>query len=97
MPVCRLYHGEEIVGELTHTHDDWPWHFATFAPEPAFEGVRSLFDRELELLNADRMDEWELAWDAIAALGLRLVPGSAGGAIDDFILHVEGTQAWWRC
>jgi len=93
----RLYRGGRLLGELTHTHDDMPWHHGTFAPTPAFEEVRPLFDRDLELLNADRMDEWEAAWEAVAALGLRLEPVAAGADIDEFLLHVEGTQAWWRC
>lgn len=92
----RLYCGDELLGALTHTDDDFPWHNGTFEPTPEFEEVRPLFERELALLNADRMDEWESAWESIAALGLRLVPARAGADIDEFLLHIDGSQAWWR-
>ena len=96
MPHYYLYRGEWLLGALTHTDDDFPWHNGTFEPAPEFEEVRPLFERELALLNADRMDEWEAAWGAIASLGLRLVPASAGADIDEFLLHIDGAQAWWR-
>ena len=92
----RLYRGDVLLGTLTHTGDDFPWHDGTFDPAPVFEEVRPLFDRELALLNADRMDEWETAWGAIAALGLRLEPMAAGSDVNEFLLHIEGQRAWWR-
>ena len=96
MPDFRLYRGGVLLGSLTSTDDDFPWHNGTFVPAPAFEQVRPLFDRELALLNADRMDEWETAWEAVAALGLRMEPVTGGADIDEFLLHIEGQQAWWR-
>lgn len=76
MPDYNLFHGERLLGTLTRTDGDMPWELGTFEPVPAFEEFRPLFDRELTLLNADRMDEWETAWGEIAALGLRLEPRS---------------------
>ncbi len=92
----HLYRDDCLLGALTRTDGDMPWHLGTFDPAPAFEDVRPLFDRELALLNADRMDEWEAAWGEVEALGLRLEPVPAGAAIDDFLLHIEGPRAWWR-
>jgi hypothetical protein len=97
VPDYRLYRSDVLIGTLTGTDDDFPWHYGTCDPAPAFELVRPLFDRELELLNADRMDEWEVAWEAVAALGLRLEPVAAGADIEEFLLHIEGSRAWWRC
>ncbi len=92
----HLYRGERLLGTLTRTDGDMPWHLGAFDPAPAFEEVRPLFDQELALLNADRMDEWEAAWAEVEALGLRLEPVPAGVAITEFLLHVEGPRAWWR-
>jgi hypothetical protein len=54
-----------------------------------------MFDRERELLDADRMDEWQKAYDKLAA-GLRLEPADGREPITEFLLHIEGRQAWWR-
>jgi hypothetical protein len=83
LPDYHLYRGEQLLGTLTRTDGDMPWELGTFEPALAFEELRPLFDRELALLNADRMDEWEAAWGEIAALGLRLEPVAAGAAIDE--------------
>lgn len=96
MPDFRLYRGDQLLGTLTHTDDDFPWRNGTFDPAPAFAEFRPLFERELALLNTDRMHEWEAAWEAIAALGLRLEAGTAGESITEFLLHIDGTRAWWR-
>jgi hypothetical protein len=92
----RLYRGDELLGTITHTDDDFPWHNGTFDPTPEFEELRPLFEQELALLNSGKMDEWEMAWGAITAHGLRLVSRSPGADIDDFLLHIDGEQAWWR-
>ena len=96
MPDYRLYRADVLLGTLTHTDDDFPWHNGTFDPTPAFEDVRPLFDRELALLNAGRMDELELAWKEFAALGLRMRSVATGADINEFLLHIEGQRAWWR-
>ena len=97
MPNYRLYRGDQLLGAITHTDNDMPWHNGTFDPSPAFEEVRPLFELELALLNADRMDEWEEAWSDVAALGLRLEPVATGADIDEFLRHIEGSRVWWLC
>jgi putative SOS response-associated peptidase YedK len=92
----RLYRGDRLLGTLNRTGADMPWHLGTFEPTPAFEEVRPLFERELALLNADRMDEWMTAWGEVTALGLRLEPVPASTPIEEFVLHIEGPSAWWR-
>jgi hypothetical protein len=96
MPDFRLYRGSELIGTLTRTDDDMPWHNGTFKPAAGFRVVRPFFDRERELLDADRMDEWQTAWDEIEALGLRLEPVAGGADITEFVLHIDGSKAWWR-
>ena len=96
MPDLHLYWEDRLLGTLTLTATDMFWHDGTFDPTSAFEEVRPLFDRERELLEADRMEEWQVAWGKVAALGLRLVPTKGRSEITEFLLHVDGTRAWWR-
>jgi hypothetical protein len=48
------------------------------------------------LLEAERIDEWEAAWDQIAAPALRLEPTDGRGPIVEFLVHIDGEEAWWR-
>jgi hypothetical protein len=91
-----LKRGGVVLGTLEGCSPDMPWFFCRFTPTAAFEEVRSYFDEELQLLNEGRMDDWEKAFEAIVALGLRLEDPEDGTTIDKFILHVERDQAWFR-
>lgn len=94
--LCR---DDQLLGELTASSPDFPWHQGNFHPTPAFEEVRSLFERELVLMNAEKWVEWEAVWTAIYDLGVKLRPASARDASEDiseFLLHIDGDEAWWR-
>jgi hypothetical protein len=39
----RLYHQQELLGQLVVTDADFPWLRARFQAEPSFETVRPLF------------------------------------------------------
>jgi hypothetical protein len=67
-----------------------------FRPTPAFDRVAPLFAAELGLLNREEMDAWEAAYARIADLGLELRPVGGGVPIREFILHVDGDEAWFR-
>jgi hypothetical protein len=96
VPDYRVYRGDEFLGTLTETGLDMPWWEGVFDAAPAFEVVRPLFDRERELLDADRMDEWDAAWDDLAE-GLRLEPLDGSEPITEFVLHIDGDgRASWR-
>ena len=73
-----------------------PWTECRFTPTPAFTRVAALFAAELEFLNRDEMEAWEAAYDRVARLGLELRPADGGEPIREFILHVDGEQAWFR-
>ena len=70
MPDYRVYRGDQLLGTLSRTGADMPWWDGTFDPAPGFDVFRPLFDRERELLNADRIEEWCVTWDELAE-GLR--------------------------
>jgi hypothetical protein len=93
----HVYRGDQLLGTLTQTGMDMPWWEGTFSPGPGFEAFRPMFDRERELLNADRIDEWCAAWDDLAE-GLRLEPLDGREPITEFLLHIEadGERARWR-
>ena len=94
-PDYRVYRGKTLLGTLTRTGGDMPWWEGTFEAASGFRTVRSMFDRERELLDADRMDEWQEAYDKLAD-GLRLEPTDGDEPITEVLLHIDGQQAWWR-
>src|SRR5689334_20308184 len=99
MPDYRVVRNGVVLGTLTRTGMDWPWWQGEFEPAPGFESVRSLFDREWELLNADKadMDAWGRAYDELA-VGLVLEPLDGREPITEFLLHIweDGRHASWR-
>jgi hypothetical protein len=95
----KLMQGETQLGTLTIYDMDWPWVNCHFESETAFEKVRHLFDAEQAILVHARTpsdyDAWERSYDDIEALGLRLFPED-WEPIVDFLLHIEGNEAWFR-
>ena len=88
--------GEQLLGVLLLKTPDFPWLFCDFTPTPAFEDVRSYFDDELKLLEADAMDAWERAYKRVNSLGLRLIDVENEKDVGEFILHIRGNEAWFR-
>jgi hypothetical protein len=88
--------GEELLGVLRSTASDFPWVNCKFEPTASFVKVQPLFDEELTLLDADRMDEWQIAYDRISALGLQLMDTKDETDIGEFLLHIRGNEAWFR-
>ena len=95
-PVLELRRGAALLGVLSYQNTDQPFFGYRFEPTALFSEVQPLFDEELRLLNAEEMDAWELAYNKIDALGLTLEPTDGGAAIREFILHIEGSEAWFR-
>lgn len=93
-----LYRGEKILGTITHTADDFPWHQGVFEPEPCFDEVKHLFDLELKLLENEELGngKWEAAWAEITGPGLELVPISDGYKFKRLLIHIDGNETWWR-
>ena len=92
----RLVRGDEVLADLVVTGGDFPWLSAEVRPTAGFEEVRPLFDDEARW--ADVMDEepeqWEAAYRRIRQ-AVRLVAPD-GRPVPEFLLHIEGAQAWWR-
>lgn len=95
-----LKQGEILLGILTFDYVAQPWFMCKFVPTEAFATVKPLFDEELALLNAEKLDEYEKVWEQIDALidalKLRLVLANTGDVIEEFLLHIQGNKAWFR-
>ncbi|MDG9719534.1 hypothetical protein [Streptomyces sp. DH24] len=94
--VWQVRCGTESVGEILIEEADFPWLSGRFVPGPAYDGVRELFARELALTERDDDDhwtEWEAAYDEIRR---RVTLSSPDGPVPEFLLHIDGDQAWFR-
>jgi hypothetical protein len=69
-----------------------PWFKGSFEAAAGFSEVKQLFEAELEFLNADEMDRWQIAYERINALGLKLINVQTNEEIIEFVLHVQGTD-----
>lgn len=94
-------HDGVLLAELEVTDGDFPWLSATVRPTEAFEPVRPVFEAELRALRASEdgaddgeVDAWERAYLEVRAAVVLIDPD--GQPVSEFLLHVEGDQAWWR-
>lgn len=87
---------DQTVADLAITGGDFPWLNARVEPREGFAEILPLFAEELTRL--DRIDDeagsWEEAYDALRAAVSLHYPG--GGEVPEFLLHVDGDEAWWR-
>ena len=93
----RLTSGEQIIARLVVTGSDFPWLHARVEPQDGFDDVRPMFDEELRLLDPlddDNVAEWEDAYQRIRRSVSLVKPD--GHPVPEFLLHIEGLQAWWR-
>lgn len=93
----QLRRGEDLLGRLNSYASDFPWVHCKFEPSASFAELRPLFDEELRLLDGEDIVAWEEAYEKIRALNLRLVAMNGGDEIGDFLLHIDGDEAWFRC
>ena len=88
---------EELVAELVVERLDPPWLRGRVVPRHGFAALRPLFDHEREL--AANLDRDPAAW----ASAYRRLRGEVrlikpdGHQVPEFLLHIDGNRAWWRC
>ncbi|MFY1652087.1 hypothetical protein ACN27J_14465 [Solwaraspora sp. WMMB762] len=91
-------HDGVLLAELAVTDGDFPWLYATLRPTEAFAPLRPIFDAELRAMRVteDGPDDgaWERAYQQVRAAVVLIDPD--GAAVPEFLLHVEGDEAWWR-
>src|SRR6516162_1496097 len=88
---------EEPVAELVVERLDPPWFRGRVVPRDGFAALQPLFDHEREL--AANLDRDPAAW----ASAYRRLRGEVrliepdGHEVPEFLLHIDGKRAWWRC
>jgi Ser/Thr protein kinase RdoA (MazF antagonist) len=94
--VWRLTRDGELLATLEVTGGDFPWLHARFQPAAGFEEFRPLFAEELRLIDdlPDQVDAWEAVYQRIRHAVTVHYPD--GRQVPEFLLHVEGDEAWWR-
>jgi hypothetical protein len=92
--VWKLYAEGELVAELAVTGGDFPWLDARVEARPAFEPLRPLFAEELAATEAEEWDRADRLYRAVND-AVRFVDPQ-GVAVAEFLLHIQGDQAWWR-
>ena len=69
--------GEQLLGVLISKTTSFPWVHCEFNPIALFKEVQPLFDKELNLLEADLMDAWQSAYERIGFVLTDLESGVA--------------------
>ena len=71
---------------------------AEYETAPAFEPLRHLFEREVELLDVDseqENNEWADIWDQLLAPGMFVESSDGAERIDILWVHFKNGRAWW--
>ena len=86
-----------LVADLTHdaTSDDMPWLGVLVRKGPLWGEVAGDLERDIELLNAQALSEWEKLWAELRARGLRLLLRD-GSEVEFFALHSDGATGRLR-
>lgn len=100
----ELVRGDATLGtiDVKPGEADFPWFSGAFHPLPAFEAVRGLFERELQLLreNADdddgQWEDWEEVHSQLHDPGVRLQSADRSFEAGGILIHIDGAEAWWR-
>ena len=100
----ELVRGDVVLGtiEVKPGEADFPWYSGAFQPTPAFDSVRDLFARELELLRANtsddsaQWDDWEDVHAELHDPGISLRAADGSYEETEILIHIDGTEAWWR-
>ena len=100
----QLVRGDTLLGTIRVKpgEGEFPWYSGEFQPTAEFEHVRELFERELELLQANtsndsaQWDDWEAVHAELHEPGLRLQAGDKSYQANEILIHIHGAEAWWR-
>ena len=92
----RLYAGDEHVADLVVSGFDFPWLEADVVAQPGLERFRSLFGDEVRHLDeaGDAEGRWVQAQETIRRSLRMTFPD--GREVPEWLLHIDGDEAWWR-
>ncbi len=98
----RLVRGGELLAILRpdgrQLHTDQQAVEGTYESAPAFELLRHLFEREVELLDTDRdaeNAEWADIWKELCKPGLFVESANGRTRIEILWVHFKDGRAWW--
>ena len=77
---------------------DYPCIESTYEVTPAFEVVRALLEREVELLDVDREPEnteWAEIWEQLKEPGMFVESPDGRERLDILWIHFKDDRAWW--
>ena len=100
----QLFRGDVLLGsiDVKAGEADLPWRSGSFHPAAAYQDVRALFEHELKLLRANEADDdalwddWEEAHAELHDPGIRLQAPDKSYVADEILIHIDGSEAWWR-
>jgi len=100
----QLFRGDALLGaiDVKPGDGDLPWRSGAFRPSASFEAVRGLFEQELRLLRANEADDsalwddWEEVHAELHEPGIRLEAADKSYTADEILIHIDGSEAWWR-
>jgi hypothetical protein len=88
---------DNLLGTLTVYKTDFPWIYCQFKPTSEFESVKPFFDKELELVNSEAdWDEWDKTYQTLLDMNVRMIDTLTGEESREFLLHIDGDEAWFR-
>ena len=93
MNYCLRLPDGRALGHVRIERFEDGWAEGPFAPSPAFEDVRALFEREAKLRRAQIIPLWEEAADAIESLAIQVIEESKGILQPGLAVFVEGNEA----
>jgi hypothetical protein len=98
----RLTRGGELLAVLRpdgrQLFTDYQAVEAEYETVPAFEPLRHLFEREVELVDVDSEPEnreWADIWDRLLAPGMFVETPDGRERIDILWVHFKNGRAWW--
>ena len=100
----QLFRGDALLGaiDVKPGDGDLPWRSGSFRPTADFESVRDLFEQELHLLRANETDDsalwddWEAVYAELHDPGIRLEAPDRSYTANEILIHIDGSEAWWR-
>ena len=85
-----------LLGTLTLRETSQPWFFCAFVPTQFYEAYRELFDNEVRMLDTGIIEKWEKAYKPIEKLKIRLYSNKDNKRLPKCLLHIDGSEAWFR-
>ncbi len=85
-----------LIGKLVEYGQDMFWFSCHFEPISAFEQYKQLFSEGDALTSEEQSEEWEIWYQKINSLGLRLVRLRDDEIATEFILYINNNDAHFR-